>query len=128
MLFEFEHHCHGNFANLNFPYIQEVKLECFKWAQSKDAALDGTRELSEFNPSLIWQEMCMKAPLLMEALKAATDIRKDRRTRRFKEKQQNHLIMCAAIILNMRASQKFTFMQLIVGAMLYDGHASKRVL
>ena len=99
---------------------QEVKKECYKWSITKESQFHTDKALSDFNPALIWREMCEKAPLLMEVLKAATDIRRDRHSNHFKEDQRNHLIMCAAIILKLRSKQSFTFMQSLISSALYD--------
>jgi hypothetical protein len=103
-----------------------VKKECFKWALFKDSLFRGNRALTEFQPALLWQEMCERAPLLTEVLKAATGVYVQRGKKSTSVEQLNHLIMAAAIILKLRSKRFFTFLQLLVGSALYDGHASKR--
>ena len=107
--------------------MQEVKRECFNWSLTKDSLLHGDNPLVQFNPAHIWREICARAPLLVEILKAATDVRRDRRGVCFDEDQRHHLIMCVAIIMKLRSNKRFHFIQSLIGASLYDGHASKQV-
>ena len=64
--------------------------------------------------------------MLVAVLKAASSQLRAKQS--MDDDHRNCLIMCAAILMKCRSKRVMNYLQAVVGIILYDGHASKKVM